>query len=382
MPSRLPAPRHALSPVIVCPTPDGGHMDHSMDLALALQGLGMTPTILSRPGSNAYAPPYVRSRISIIEALPALPPSTYGRTRRLLALGAQLVLEHVRIRRYMAQLDGAAPMILQEPRYPFPPLLHKPTGGDTTLLLHNAAEHSQAGRNQLVARLRLLMKNQCARYVTRIITFGERQAATVRAYSSKPIKATQLPRGTRIQNDNALTPNEMGIVDVAANAFVCIGELRPNKGIETALQAADITSMPLLVIGRGVDPDYTASLQHLAAGVPSATLIDEFLSSAAFDAVISASKCVILPYTQFDAQSGVLARAADLGAYIIASDLPSIREQVAGIQFVSLVQPNTARQFAEAMNLAASQSRSKNYRAPEHNLEQWDHLAKLSVFGW
>lgn len=366
-------------PVIVCPTAAGGHMDHAMDLALSAVDQGYPrPVIISRPGSRDYVPRAVHEVVDVVEALPPLADDDLGQFRRLIVMFLLLAREHVAIWNLRRRLVGPTTLIFQEPRYPWPNLLSLGAAGSScTLILHNAVEHAGAAVS-LGSRLQAWIRSGCLRRATRVATFGAEQARIARNSTPRPVRSFVLPRSTRIVHDC-----DGGSESTASNfpGLICIGELRPNKGIEVAIEAAGRQGETLHVVGRKVEDEYFELLVNLAQKYDSVTVTGQFLSAAEFDQAVAAAECVLLPYVQFDAQSGVLAKASAFGVSMIISDLPSLREQIRPDDNAIMVTPGSVDDLA----LAIKEFRDRGGvvgRQSIPDLEEWDQLVQACVEGW
>ena len=78
-------------------------------------------------------------------------------------------------------------------------------------------------------------------------------------------------------------------------------------------------------------------------------LEDRFLERAEFQRVLDSAAVVVLPYTHFDAQSGILAKAIAGGLPVVASDLDSLREQNGEHSPARFADIHDPRAFAEAL---------------------------------
>lgn len=352
-------------------------MDHAMDLALSAVDLGYPrPVIVSRPGSRAYVPQAVHETVEVVEKLPSLVSQDMGRLQRLASMVASLGREHIAIRRLSHGGGGPFTLVFQEPRYPWPGLFSwGRAGSSSTLILHNAVEHTGSAVT-VSSRFQAWIRTRCLRRVTRVVTFGDAQARIARTATKRPVRSFVLPRSTRIVHDHVATAEKSRFP-----GLLCIGELRPNKGIEIAVEAAGRSGEMLHVVGRKVEEDYYDILADLAGQYPSVTLTAQFLSAAEFDQAVAAADCVLLPYVQFDAQSGVLAKASAFGVPVILSDLPSLREQVRDEDDAVLVAPGDVDALTQAVkSFRGREGTTSRDRVPD--LDEWDRLLRACVTGW
>ena len=58
---------------------------------------------------------------------------------------------------------------------------------------------------------------------------------------------------------------------------------------------------------------------------------------------------IVLPYTHFDAHSGVLAKAVGAGTPVVASDLPSLRAQARGYDRFTAADVRDTRAFGATL---------------------------------
>ena len=116
--------------------------------------------------------------------------------------------------------------------------------------------------------------------------------------------------------------------------FLCIGFIQRHKGFHRAMQAfaqADLRDAELFVVGsmRVADPEnqkYLDELRALAHGHCNIRLVESFVSNEDFDTWISASDCVVLPYSEIWS-SAVLGRARLLDRPAIVSAVGGLPDQ-------------------------------------------------------
>lgn len=352
-------------------------MDHAMDLALSAVEQGFPkPVIVSRAGSREYVPRPVQDLVDVVDSLPGLTAPDIGSIRKSIEMLVSLIREHIVLRQLGSKYGGRYTLLFQEPRYPWPRLLTGGRSGSTsTLILHNAVEHTGSAAS-LSSRLQAWIRLRCIRRSSRVATFGAEQARVAKLLTSRPVKSFELPRASRVVNDRS------GLGDVSRfPGLLCIGELRPNKGIEIAIEAAGRLNAPLHVVGREVERAYLDGLVELASKYPSVSVTPHFLSAAEFDQAISSADCVLLPYLQFDAQSGVLAKGSAFGVPMIASDLPALREQVRDGDDIAMVEPGSVRSMIEALE-EFLQRKVSTSRDVATDLNEWDELVRSCVEGW
>ncbi|MCD1144953.1 glycosyltransferase [Kocuria sp. LUK] len=106
-----------------------------------------------------------------------------------------------------------------------------------------------------------------------------------------------------------------------------IGQLREDKNPELLLEAASSISNPLTLVFAGQDKGAVQSIRNFAlASHHERIVIDSYLDSVDFQALIMVSTVVVCPY-EVASQSGVLALATQLGTPVIASNVGGLSEQ-------------------------------------------------------
>ena len=117
--------------------------------------------------------------------------------------------------------------------------------------------------------------------------------------------------------------------------FLCIGFIQRHKGFHRAIQAFAQTNLcdsELYVVGsmRIADAEnekYLVELRNLAKLHSNVHLVESFVTNEDFDTWISASDCVVLPYSEIWS-SAVLGRAKLLGRPAIVSAVGGLPDQV------------------------------------------------------
>lgn len=358
---------HPAVSVVVCPTEYGGQIEHAFDtsVALSLSPYVSQTLLITRPGAKSYLQYRGPAAVTIREVLPRrrLKGSRFSNTVRPLLQLLDLLKEHMVIRGEVAEQAGQRPqLLLDASRYPFPRMLaRKSQKARLVLFVHNAQPHVAAARRSLREKFLRRLERLCIDHVDLAVTHGENQLKTVSSLTSTRVVSVGLPESSFLDHTGSLLPPAKG---THAPYALCIGELRENKGIETAIQAAGSADLELLVAGKSQDRKLASVFQNLAVNNPNTQIRDEFLEKDEFDALIAGSMVVVLPYTHFDAQSGVLAKAMKAGRSVVASDLASLREQAANYSKIEFVPVGDVGALAAAMTKAFS---ANAFESPAHS---------------
>lgn len=130
------------------------------------------------------------------------------------------------------------------------------------------------------------------------------------------------------------------------------GTLRPNKGIDVLLQAYELArgqGFDLVVAGGG-DRDLETTLRKAGTGRQDLRIEIGRIPEERKHALMSSASALVLPYTSFHSQSGVLADAYSYRLPIVVTDVgalgPTVRDDGTGL----VVPPNDAEAFAAAMS--------------------------------
>lgn len=360
--ARTPSSRGARV-LVVCPTEYGGQIEHAADVAMALAADPRTQSVvlLSRKGADAYLGRPQVEGLRIVETIPPRRTGSGALRRGIQVL--DLVREHLQIRRMAALAGPGAVLALDSSKYPFPSVLAPRRDQASVLFLHNVRPHHDDDGASLRLRLLRRLELSAAAGCDRVIVHGRDQQDTARANLGEirgDLVAVALPTSTRI--DEAATAESVPVpldddgpaastrLELPEQPYALVlGELRANKGVELAIDAAGEAGVPLLVAGRAESPQLAATLRDRARSAGSVRLEDRFLERGEFQRVLEGAAVVVLPYTHFDAQSGILAKAIAAGLPVVASDLASLREQSGAHAPARFADIHDRRAFAAAL---------------------------------
>lgn len=340
--------------VVVCPTEYGGQLEHAADLALALLEDPQADRVwlVSRPGAREYLGWGSDHPIQVVETVPPRrpqsPESKLGKLVKPVLQVADLLREHAAVRSVAKQADGRAVLALDSTKYPLPRVLCASRNQAVSVFVHNAQPHFDLTNPSVRELVLLWLERSCARRSDQVITHGQDQGEIVRGYTAKPVTAVDLPVSSRLELADAPASSAIPSMPYA----LCIGELRANKGIELAMDAAVRADIPLLVRGAAESPELSYSLARRAAAGRCVDFADEFLSREDFNAFILNAAVIVLPYTHFDAHSGVLAKAVGAEVSVVSSDLASLRAQAGDYPHFTAADVHDTDAFGAALRTA------------------------------
>lgn len=368
---------------VVSPTEYGGQIEHAFDTAVALSRHDAISkaVLISRAGASNYLGNPAVPGLEVREILPArrIKAGRLYNAARPVLQSIDLVKEHFAIRRELARTaTSSVLLVLDASRYPVPRVLGpQKIEKKIAIFVHNAQPHVEKGNRSVRQRVLRYLERRCIDGADLAVTHGDRQLETVASYTKTKLASVALPQDSFL--DEAATTSQ-----VTANSSgpyaLCIGELRENKGVEDAMTAAKLAGVRLLVAGKSHNAAMAAKLLGLASQGADTELIDRFLEKSEFDSLILGASVVMLPYTQFDAQSGIMAKAMRAGKVIVASDLLALREQAAKYSGITFCEPSNPLQLAQAL-LRAMKAASDSVRvetAATRDVE-WGYVAETLV---
>jgi glycosyltransferase involved in cell wall biosynthesis len=145
--------------------------------------------------------------------------------------------------------------------------------------------------------------------------------------------------------------------------LLLFGEIRPNKGVEVMFEA--MRSLPdyrLTVAGQPSSPDYGRELSRRVAEFSDdrVRLMDRFITDDEVAGLFRECSMVVLPYTSFASQSGVLHDAIAYGTPVVATDVGALGESVRRFGIGRVVPANAPTELAAAVQVL---SEPEPYRA-------------------
>jgi glycosyltransferase involved in cell wall biosynthesis len=151
------------------------------------------------------------------------------------------------------------------------------------------------------------------------------------------------------------------------------GVNRKNKGLAVLVDAirqmdADVE---LHVAGFTGPAEWNETTQLLSS-LPNVIWKHEFIDNADVPEWFKRATVVALPYTTFEAQSGVMHLAMEYGVPIVASDVGGLGETIRAWEIGIAVAPNDPKALADALSVGVSEPLNLGFR--ENILKSHVHL--------
>lgn len=391
MKSRTPTddgrkPGHA-GVVVICPTSSGGHIEHAADLSIALsrhREVGHV-TLLTRPGAVTYLGQPCASGLEVREVLPATrsqadSPGNHALTTFL--KGRDWAREYWQIGAFLRRQTPPLIVVFELARYPGVHTLGMKRPAWTALVLHNVRPHALQENAPWRDKFLLSLQRRCLKDMDRVLVHGLPQRSLAESMGVRHVRHAQLPRTSFLD-----LRREGGAVPHEKIHALCLGEIRENKGVDLAIRAAGLVRAELHVEGKFESEALKARLSDLVGDMPNVYLRDRFLTREEFITALAAAKVIVLPYTHFDAQSGVLARAMRMGKHILSSDLPSLRDQAANYPLIDFADPQDTNAFAQRLDAMLKSTPGPPPATPLlHPFEEgdggWEAVVSELLDGW
>jgi glycosyltransferase involved in cell wall biosynthesis len=163
------------------------------------------------------------------------------------------------------------------------------------------------------------------------------------------------------------------------------GAIRPNKGLHVLLRAMErLPGCDLTVAGAPEQDTYHDQVRALARRLPPerVELVDRYVPEGEVPGYFERSRLVILPYTYFASQSGVLHQALAFGRPVVATDVGALGECVRRWGIGAVVAPDDDRALAEGIERALE---PENYRAAVEAIARvrgdltWTRMAEATI---
>lgn len=215
-------------------------------------------------------------------------------------------------------------------------------GSRTVVRLHNIRRHDYRG--SLVDDVDERLTGLGLRRADSVVVHTERNAA-VASERFGLANAVVVPHG--------VSPAESATRPRSGDdpTFLLFGEIRENKGVEVFLEAARRhRGRARFVVAGRADQSMRAVLEAAVAELGERVeWYDGFVSSDDVPALFGRATAAVLPYTRFEAQSGVLHLAIEHGVPVVVSDVGGLGESVHSTGIGLVVPPNDPARLDAAL---------------------------------
>lgn len=181
--------------------------------------------------------------------------------------------------------------------------------------------------------------------------------------------------------DTTINPRERA----QRRRLLFFGVIRPNKGLDVLLAAMKrLTNCTLTVAGTFQESRYQKQVRALVKHLPPGRveLIDHYIEEEEMVNLFEQSSLVILPYTSFAAQSGVLHDALAYGLPVVVSDVGALGESVRRWGIGQVVPPNDSAALADAIREMLTPHRYAEASAAVDRVKRdlsWNHTAEITL---
>lgn len=166
------------------------------------------------------------------------------------------------------------------------------------------------------------------------------------------------------------------------------GMIRPNKGLHVLMKAmGELPDCELTVVGDSEMDAYFEEIRGLAAQLPPGRVRIEnrFVEESEIAAYFDESHLVVLPYTEFASQSGVLHQALAHGRPVVASDLGGMGRSVHNWGIGTLVPAGDPQALAAAIRRAMEPETFRAAAAATRRIREtltWTAMAEATLDGY
>jgi glycosyltransferase involved in cell wall biosynthesis len=176
---------------------------------------------------------------------------------------------------------------------------------------------------------------------------------------------------------------------LALKRLLFFGIIGHYKGVHVLLDAMKLLpdDFTLTIAGRPNSASYHEQLREQIAGFPPGRVefIDRFVADEEIPGLFAKSSLLVLPYVNFNAQSGVLHDALAWGLPVVGTDVGAIGTSIREWRIGEVVTPDNAEQLAAGILRMFEPDR---YTAAMTGIERarqelsWDRTAEATIAGY
>jgi len=366
-----------------------GHARYTRELlsAMAAAGAGRgfeVALVTSRDLAAAY-------RTAAYPIHPILPPLVErARFRTTLGWGASRVAHYVRRDRTFLRWVGSQAdldVIHTQEYTPWLAPWHFPwlrrRGLAVVATVHNIANYGHSSRAYM--RASQLCWRSAWRSASALVVHTEGLRSTLSGVlgpGHPPIHVT--PHAVWEERVTPAAPAEPPRPGEAAR-LLFFGALRANKGLHVLLRAMSrLPGCTLTVAGEPEGAGYLDELRALIAALPAGRveLVPRFVCESEIAGFFDRAHLVVLPYTEFAAQSGVLHQALAHVRPVVATAVGGLGESVRAWGVGEVVAPGDERALAEGIALALRPERYRPAAAAAARVRDeltWSKMAEATL---
>jgi len=162
------------------------------------------------------------------------------------------------------------------------------------------------------------------------------------------------------------------------------GQMRRSKGLDVLLEALrHLPECSLTVAGAPETPAYGEAIRESVSRVSGNRVVlrDEFIPDEDVPSLFQEADLIVLPYSTFSSQSGVLHDAIAYGRPVVVTDVGALGESVREWGIGQVARPNDATDLARAIAAALEPTA---YQNAKHALERvrddlsWNKAAQIT----
>ena len=253
-------------------------------------------------------------------------------------------------------------------------------GKRVLLTVHNVAPHEDGAIKRLLNRIVFRFGHEY------VVHSDQNRTELQRITRCAPERITVLPHGileTPRSGISRLAARDRLGLPRDARVLLCFGNIRPYKGVDVLLRsfAAVVRQDPdaiLVIAGKPwVDWAPFAALIDELGIAPNVRLFLDYVPTNDVEAFFLAADAIVLPYTHFDAQSGVGTRALPFGRPLIVTAVGGLPELV--MEPAAVVPPHDSDALASAIARVLADPALRDRMAVDSltiaNSLGWDRIA-------
>lgn len=230
--------------------------------------------------------------------------------------------------------------------------------------LHNARRHDYTGG--IFDRIDERMLGYALRRCDSVVVHTERLANVVRSRYGGVT--------TEVVSHGLLGECQSFEAPLGVPSVLFFGVNRPNKGLRGLVAALRLVEGPVrLVVAGFTANDYRRQTEEMLADVGDLEWVDRFVPDIEVDGIFQRTSVAVLPYSDFEAQSGVLHLAIAKGVPVVVTDVGALGETVKALGCGVVVPPGDPMALADAIERICD--REINTRMRAHIRDVQDSLS-------